>query len=287
MRASLLALGRKRWLACGIAIGALAAGSAAYAATVTIDGTILHGGDTTTWDPQYDSYACTPPPGAEYPFLPFYYGGTATKQYPFVGGFALFVGGINADPFFDADGKGTLSGRSLAVGPTNMGSLTVSERESALDTPTVRVLVKFHNNTAQVLHKTIAVESKVGYDPAQIDATSTGDTQWTQKDRWVVTHDPEDNTYAPSTQVWYGKNANTKVRTTDHTNGDHTCFLSNFLLNVPANGTVYLMFFAEANKFNVGQAIHSAAKFDQTPLKKKLTTGLSPAVKKQIVNWDL
>jgi hypothetical protein len=287
MQGSLRRLRRQALAVGGAALVALIAASFAFASKVEIDGTVLNGGGTTMWDPLYDSYPCTTPPGDTYPFEPAYYAGTATKFYDFSGLFALFVGGINGNPFYDKDGKGTLNGKSLSVGPTKMGDLTISEKESALESPTLRVLVKFHNNTSKTLNKTIAVESKAGYDPVDIAATSTGDKHWSHEDRWLVTSDPS-KSYATGVQVWYGKGGEVAVRSTDHANGDKTCFDSDIPLHVGAGKDAYLLFYAETFKGSVDKAVQSTKNtFDANKLKKKLTRGIPPSVRKRVINWNL
>jgi hypothetical protein len=267
-------------------------GATAYAAAAVIPDTELHGGGNTVWDPDVDTYACTDPhpnSSAQDGFTPVDDGQTTSpnRNDAFDDALILFVG---KQVFADYDWIGNRQGRQLSVGPTPTGGFKVSEVERALTTsPTLRVLDKFTNKKHRAVTHTVKVESNLGSDGATtIDASSSGDTTWTAADRWLVSHQEPFGALSDPvvTQVWYGKHAK-RPTSVENTDSDVDCFLSKFRVRVPARGTRYLMFFLEMNKDSVSDAEAKAAKYDSRHLNTNLRVGLSPRVRKQILNWDL
>jgi hypothetical protein len=273
-------------VAAATILGALVAASFAYAKTVNVTGTVLIAGGETQWDPHTDAAGCFNPPDGTM-FFPFFYGGTPSLGGPFYGGEGIFVGGINGKPFADPNDKGNLRGRALTVGPQQIGDLNVSVTESALTTPTLRVLYKFENTGGSASHKTIAVASGIYYNDPGYELGSSGGSSLNRKDRWLITNDtPKKGDYPASTLVWFGKHVSTTVRAVDHPGDNQSCLENDFQLTVPAHSVSYLMFFAEQNK-TPNAAKKSVAKFNKRHLTKRLLGGIKADVRQRIVNWDV
>jgi hypothetical protein len=284
--------GRRSVLGIALVAFLLAAAPAAYAVSVVINDTDLTGGGGTTWDPDSDDYACTPPPMGAPEFVPVDDGSTASRNDGFDGGFAVWVGGLNGKLFGDADGNGNKRGQRLSVGPTNTKGFKVSATETALQTsPTLRMIFQFKNASRHTVGRKIAVETNLGSDDqTSIDASSSGNASWSRGDRWLVSHDEPVSSNGPDpvvTQVWFGKQAAKRPVAIKHSDGNSPdCFLTTFKLRVKPHRVKDLMLFSEMNNA-VGGAVQKAHKFNKRHLSRKLLKGLGHRVKKRIVNWDL
>jgi hypothetical protein len=267
----------------GLATAALLAlAQVAVATVVPIDGTVLTGGGSTSWDPLTDDGGLSSPTG----YSPVDDGAIGAQTDAFDGGLVLIVDGV---PFDDPDGNGNLVGQSLTVGPITLHGVKVSRTDAALQTsPTLRSLIKFTNtrNAAQTLQ--VYLDSDLGSDGSgAIRATSTGDLKVTTADRWFVTSDDATTPSDPAvTFVTYGAGAVAARADSPFYGADTEAVLTHWSVRIPGNSTRYLLTYTELHATNES-AISAAPKYNKRGLNAALLTNISLSVRTRILNWDL
>jgi hypothetical protein len=229
-----------------------------------------------------------------------YDGSTANRSDGFDDG--LMLVGPKAEAFDDQDGNGTVNGRSLTVGrETFLSGLRIYATETALSTsPTLRVVYRLQNSTANNISETLRMDSNLGSDQnSRIDRTSSGDQTFSAADRWLVTSEASDPLSSgndpPVAQALYGKHARVPVSKVDESPGVPCKFgdfkdavIVGYHVTVPAHTTRFLMFFAQMTDTSVADAVSLAKdSFQGRKLPHSLLKGVAPDVRRRILNWAL
>jgi hypothetical protein len=207
----------------------------------------------------------------------------------------IHVGGA---PFV-APNPSDLTWTTFTAGPVNVSGLSVRVQYHFFsDRQLARILVAFTNPSASAVTVPVRVPVNYGSDGGTIlRHTSSGDTNLTVDDRWLVTSDsgPSDPV---NTSIFYGPG---QVATPVQSYVQHVFSCAGtegvgatFDLNVPAGTTQGLMFFAgladiTTEQNTVAGAIANAALFDDPPamIAAGLLSNLGIIASNQIVNWDL
>ncbi|HSI79131.1 MAG TPA: hypothetical protein VK919_00630 [Solirubrobacterales bacterium] len=210
----------------------------------------------------------------------------------FDGGLVLAVarpGGGAPVVFEDRDGFANKVGEQVTAGPTKLLGLSVTRTERAFaKTPTLRSLIKLRNPKRKNVRRKLIWDSDLGADGSEVlVATSTNDLVLTGADRWMI-FDESDGSDPLGTFVLYGKGKGVKrTRVFDPVADADGCISFEITVKVPKRSTRYLLFFTQAHDSDAPvAAVNNARKFDRRKPKGVLG-GLSKAVKKRIVNWDL
>jgi hypothetical protein len=200
--------------------------------------------------------------------------------------------GVNGTPF-NPTGKASVSGGQAIVGPATVANkITVTRTERGLpNSPTLRSVVALRNTGTHAVTPTIVWDSNLGSDGQTVDQrSSSGDTTFTKGDRWVVTSQgatPDTSDDPPVTHILYGKGKAKKVSTVEFApDAGQQCLSVDFAPRLPAGKTRYLLFFTEMHS-TVAAAKGSVHKFDRAGLSRALLSGISPKVRKHILNWDV
>jgi hypothetical protein len=209
---------------------------------------------------------------------------------------------VNGTTFNDSDGNGVGTAHQVWVGPETIDGLKVSRVERAFTTsPTLRSLVAFKNPTAAPIAATVLWDSAMGSDDSEkTRASSDGNHKFTTADLWAVTSDSGTTISDPAvTFVVAGPGSPAEPpaqvvnapETADadmvKTNPDPAgCVTLKYKFKVPANSTRYLLFFTQMHASNAAAAT-TAARFTAIKPGSTFFKGLSPAVRKRILNFDL
>jgi hypothetical protein len=203
----------------------------------------------------------------------------------FDGGVVLWVNGI---PFVDGDGEGDLVGDELRVGPESFSGVNVRRIDRGLaGSPTLRTLIELKNTKKKARTVNLTIDSDLGSDGSTgVRETSSGDSFFSARDRWVVSSDsPTDAGDPPVTEALFGKGRVTRLA-----HGlvgiEEECFVAGFNVAVPGKAKRYLLLFTELSDTNAS-AIAGAAKFNKKKLSGALKSGLKKSVRKKVVNWDI
>jgi hypothetical protein len=185
--------------------------------------------------------------------------------------------------------KVTAKGNTIEAGPMNIQGLRVSRVDTGLASGPLRSLVKLSNTQNSKIGLNVTWSSNLGSDFGEdIQSTSTGDQQFTNADRWVVSSIPPplaEYDDPALTHVLAGKGAKEKPATILNAPDGSGCMTVDYDISIPANAERYLLFFTEmnpspglartrANAFNSGQPA-------------KLLKGIPAAVLARVLNWKL
>ena len=187
------------------------------------------------------------------------------------------------------------NGTTVTSGAFSLSGLNVTTQYFFQATsPTARTISVFQNPSASPIAVTITFETNVGSDGGtNVISTSSGDTLFTNADRWIVTDDSTTAGDPANTHVLFGPGSvlspsNAFLTTTFSSAGDQGV-RDDFALTVPGGSTVALMFFNEL-RATAADAELWAAVFDDTAIMatlgflEDLPAGITP---QQIVNWNL
>ncbi|HSI81784.1 MAG TPA: hypothetical protein VK919_14160 [Solirubrobacterales bacterium] len=209
----------------------------------------------------------------------------------FDGGLVLAVARPGGTPkvFEDPDGIGNKVGEQITVGPAKMLGLRVARTERAFsNTPTLRSLIKLRNTKRKSVRRKLIWDSDLGADDSEVViASSTNDLVLSNADRWMI-FDESDGSDPLGTFILYGKGKRVKrTKVFNPVVDADSCISFQITLKIPKRSTRYLLFFTQVHDSDApGAASLAARRFDRRKPKGVLG-GLSKAVKKKIVNWDL
>jgi hypothetical protein len=184
--------------------------------------------------------------------------------------------------------------RVLNAGPTTVAGLDVMVQYRTMPSQQVlRSTVFLANHGSRPVTVPFTVATNVGSDGSTVlVASSSGDTTFTDADRWLVTSDsttaPSDpvNTHViagPGTVVAPPTGTSTTVFNRSETQG----VLASYQVTIPAGAERGLMFFNELSAANEA-ATAGAARFNENPAATdELLAGLSDGQRANIVNWQL
>jgi hypothetical protein len=199
---------------------------------------------------------------------------------------------VDGDQYFDADGRVTARENSLTTDPNQLNGLVVSRTDAALRAgPVLRSLIKLKSSSSA--SHIVTLDSNLGTDggPEEaVRATSSGDTTFTKRDRWVVSSQaPPLVAYDDPalTHVLYGEGADARPRAIVNRPGPSSgCLTVDFGLRIPPGRTRYLLFFTEMNP-QPGGARSRVGRYDDRGLSRPLLKGLSHKTRRRVINWDL
>lgn len=197
------------------------------------------------------------------------------------GGFELKIG----TKTFAAEESGDLTGAQLVVGPSIVSGLKATVAYRALPgSATMRMLVTLKNPTKKNVTKPVQVATDLGSDSSTtVAATSSGNKQFAEADRWLITADDLESPSDPVvTQVYGGAGG---LKRTD------TAQFQEFVaatsrVTVPGRSVRHLLLFVQLSP-TVTKAKKSAKAFNDKNLSAALLNGISRNVRKKILNWDL
>jgi hypothetical protein len=202
-----------------------------------------------------------------------------------------------------ADDDGTVdvspAGSDQVVTPSDatIGGLRVTDTYRVFSGgDTARILVRLENTTSADVSTTVTYASNFGSDATTtVAGSSSGDTSFTNADRWLVTADgPVSGNDLVNTTVLYGPGSvdatPSSVSTSVFDAGGREGATATFPVTVPAGSTRFLMFFQQVGGGGNGTpnaAIVAAAAVWNTPLaaSSPLLAGLAPSDAASIVNW--
>jgi hypothetical protein len=184
--------------------------------------------------------------------------------------------------------------RILTSGPVAVGGVNATVEYRALPTQQVlRSLVSLSNAGTSAMTVPVTVATNNGSDGGTvIMGSSSGDTAFTDADRWLVTSDSATTPSDPvNTHVLGGPGAVTApptgTSTTVFDNSGTQGVLATYNVTIPAGATRALMFFNELSGTNA-VALSAASRFNTNPaVDNELLIGLSDAQRASIVNWRL
>lgn len=184
--------------------------------------------------------------------------------------------------------------RVLTSGPSNVGGLNTTVEYRAMPTQQVlRSTVYLSNPGASAVTVPFTVATNMGSDASTVVVgSSSGDTSFTDADRWVATSDDATTPGDPvNTHVLAGPGqiaaAPSGTSSTVFDCSDTNGVRANYSVTIPAGATRGLMFLNELSGTNAG-AVGAAARFNSNPAATdELLTGLSDAQRANIVNWRL
>lgn len=196
-----------------------------------------------------------------------------------------------------AQANGDLTGTTLTMNPVTISGLNVTLQYFAVPgVALLRTLVTLQNPTGSPIAAKVDVPVNFGSDSGSIiQATSSGDTNITTADRWVISSDsgPSDPV---NTTAMFATNAT--VPPTSYTQTVFNCAATNglggtFNVTVPAGASVSFVFFAglggiTTNSNTVAAALAGAQAIFDTP--NGLTNaggfaGLSSQQMSSLANW--
>ena len=191
---------------------------------------------------------------------------------------------VNGKAFPEANGKQSMNGRTLQVGPGTFGALQVRRR---LFVPTddgfVRYLEILDNTADTEQAATLSIESQLGSGPTTtIVATSNGDRIFETDDTYIVTDDADGSERATVAWVIQGPGGETHPSSVGTTIPWDDDLSLNFSVTVPPRGRVVLMHLA-SQRANRAAALQSAEAL--TRLQGSALTDLTPAMRARISNW--
>lgn len=204
---------------------------------------------------------------------------------------------VDGEPFTQPTGTADQIGSATVRSSTRtLAGLKVSRvGHSFVGSPTLRELVKFVNpgKRTKKVPVTFATEFGSGSETAVL-ASSSGDLDFTRKDRWGITGDDTITLSRPAvTLVNYGKGKVLRPYEQLGPIGSPddggifgvSCAIDSFFLKLGPKQTGYLMFFVEVNS-TISGAKTAATKFNaKKPM--QLLQGMSKAAKAKTLNWDL
>lgn len=202
-----------------------------------------------------------------------------------------------SDEAFNAPPRGNR--REAVAGPRKMDSgLRVTARYRALpNTSVVRVLVRIQNPHRRAVRTRVAYAGYLagGGQIVLVEETSSGDQNFTRKDRWVIAshqlHRDDTRRLPIVTQVFSGpfrnaRSAPTAVRGYHASESLSSDFGVEMGVQIPGRGTRYMLSYLAVNRL-VTQAGREVKLFDRRRPAARFLAGLPTRVKKRIVNWDL
>jgi len=155
--------------------------------------------------------------------------------------------------------------------------------------PTFRSLIGL-TNKGSAKNVTVQLGTDLGSDDlTKVHATSSGDLNFTAKDRWVITADTPVGGYASDpvvTQVFKGKGKVKNHSLSSSCDPEVGRFGIDYTVKLPKKSTRYLLFFLEMSPTSK-DAKKNIKKFDNPKKLKPLLKGISKSKRKQILNWDL
>lgn len=183
--------------------------------------------------------------------------------------------------------------RVLTSGPTTVGGVNATVEYRALPNQQVlRSTVYLANPGTSAVTLPVTMATNVGSDAGTvIMGSSSGDTTFTNADRWLVTSDSATTPSDPvNTHVLAGPGTVAAAPTVSSTVFDCSGtegVLATYNVTIPAGATRGLMFFNELSGTNAA-ALSAAVRFGTTPLATdELLLGLSDSQRASIVNWKL
>lgn len=182
-----------------------------------------------------------------------------------------------------------LTGQTVTGGIAVLSGLNVSTQYWA-DTasPTLRTLVTVTNPTGASIAATVGLWTNVGSDGStQTIGTSSGDTSFTTADRWIITDDATTGGDPANTHVLFGAGglAPSLVSQTVFNNAGTQGVRADFLLNVNAGATAYLLFFNQLHDTS-SNALATVSAFDALDASSPLLAGLDANQLGHTVNWS-
>lgn len=253
---------------------------------------------TASWDPDTNS-TCTNNSPAYAPvddgsiFSPV---DGSYRSDAFDGGVTLSVNGTSVAPeYLNSDYVAEYVANAFGAGtrfywPINGVTVIREDLARSKGSPTLRSLITLKNFSGSNKSVTLNWESNLGSDGSTgVRESSSGDNNFTAKDRWIVTSDTAGNVTPGDpvvTHVFSGKGKVKKPKL------NPVCTVSTgdigvtYKVKVPKKSTKYLLMFTEMTPTNKAGA-KEAEKFDSTKKLKPLLKGLSSKQKKNILNWDL
>lgn len=224
---------------------------------------------------------------------------------------------VTVDGTYVSNSSGAVdqTGNTLTNSPEVLGGVEVTVAHTALQgQPILRTLVRLHNPTGAEVTKTVTLEQDLGSDSGTwIQATSSGDDQWTVADRWVITTEGEDAPFTDPviTTVLFGPGmvaspavaidlcgeewSNTSVQAQGkagesasgavvYSEAAQTSAVY-FSVTIPAGESRYLAFFNAASEVqSLADALALTELYD-AGLTGPLAAGLDPAILPLVVNW--
>ena len=249
-------------------------------AEILIDNAAMDGAGPTFWDGNTSD-------GCDLSgFTPVDDGEWRSRNDAFDGGLVV---GVDGSAFTDPNNYAPFpNGNTWATGPETLGTTKVIRSDRALQTsPTMQSLITLRNTDSVGHTITVEWDSNLGSDGSEsVHGSSSGDTTYTQGDRWVVSSDTT-QTDPVLTFVLFGRHAAEKTFSIVHAPGDSFgCMTVTFSVHLGPGATKYMLFFTEMNGSN-SRARKSAAKFDSVASGSPLLTGISTKVQHKIANWNL
>ncbi|HEX2894770.1 MAG TPA: hypothetical protein VHO29_12290 [Marmoricola sp.] len=192
-----------------------------------------------------------------------------------------------------ADAADPTLNRVLTAGPTTMGSVDVTTTYRVMSTQQVlRTTVFLTNKGTTPVTVPVTLATNVGSDGnTAVAGSSSGDTSFSDADRWVVTYEDAASPDPVNTHVLAGPGSvaapPTGTSMTVFTSAGTQGVLANYTVTIPAGGSRGLMFFNVLSDTNAA-ALSGAAHFNTNPsATDELLAGLSDAQRLSIVNWQL
>src|ERR1051326_4337717 len=169
----------------------------------------------------------------------------------------------------------------------SLSGLDVTQRYTALaDSPMLRVLLSLANPTGAPISASVVVSGNLGSDTdTTIEASSSGDTTFTEADRWLITSDGATASDPVNTFVFFGPGASVLPTTASIVTDEISV---TFAVTVPAGATQNLLFFSRLAQ-TASDAAASATAFDAVASAEAagFLAGLSAADRTATVNWSL
>jgi hypothetical protein len=278
----------------------------AAATTVVIDDTALKGAGA-TWDLENNYFYGSSGPC----YAVEGYNGTDDGAFvdpgigydnsdAFDGGLLAVINGIT---FNDPDENGDKSGKQITVGPQNISGLRVSRVERAFKTsPTLRSLIVLKNPTTSPISANVLWDSAMGADDAEKTRSSSDRRfrRFTVDDLWAVASDSATTISDPAvTYVVAGPGTPAEppaaiLNAPETPDAENTgpnpdsagCVTIKYRVRVDARSTSYLLFFTQMHGSNESAAA-AAQRFTNIKPGNALFDGLSPRVRRSILNFDL
>ena len=177
---------------------------------------------------------------------------------------------------------------TLVVGPAEAGGLQVTRFERAHG-GWLRSLIKLENTSESgVTDVPITWDNQP--DGTTIRQTSDGDVEFEAGDRWLIASGSgpaADNDQGPVGLALYGKGS-PEATPGEPINDlvDESCATVEFEIDVPANSSRYLLFYADMEP-TLKKQKQAAEGWDRKGLTDELLSGISQGVRSKILNWDL
>lgn len=187
-------------------------------------------------------------------------------------------------------GVATVTGNRVDFAASSISGLNVALRHDVLTTaPVDRILLTLTNPSGSAISVPVDYATNFGSDDSTlIRATSSGDTSFTAADRWLITSETLADSDPVNTTVLWGGTPQVQpqsVSSTVFTCADTEGALARYSVNVPAGGSVSLLFFQRIDE-TTANATAAVVAFDNVVAGSPLLEGLSPAQFANVVNYN-